>query len=81
MTDRLDDAFGKGMSEAAQVFLEPADHDRLQLLGLDVDAAGEALRIEDFEQRREGVGMAVVRRGRQEEAMLEERRDLADRLG
>ena len=76
--DRLDDAFGERVSETSQVLLEPADHDRLQLLRLDVDAAGEPLRVEDLEQRREGVGMAVVRRRRQEEPMLEQGRDVAD---
>ena len=64
----LDDALGKGLAKPAEVFLEPADHDRLQLFGLDVDAPGEALRIEDFEQRRERVGMTVVRRGGQRKA-------------
>ena len=51
--DGLDDAFRKRVPKAAQVFLEPPDHDRFQLLGFDVDASGEALRIQDFEQRRE----------------------------
>ena len=51
----LDDALRKRLPKSAEVFLEPADHDRLQLFGLDVDAPGEALRIEDFEERREGV--------------------------
>jgi hypothetical protein len=35
--------------KAAQVFLEPPDHDRLQLLGCDVDASRKALRVQDFE--------------------------------
>ena len=77
--DGLDDAFRKGLPKTAEVFLEPADHDRLQLFGLDVDASGEALRIEDFEQRREGVGMTVVRGGGQEKPVFEKRRDLAHR--
>ena len=70
----LDDAFGKGLAKPAEVFLEPADHDGLQLFGLDVDASGEALRIEDFEQRRERVGMTVVRRGGQRKAGVQKRR-------
>ena len=74
--DGLDDAFRKGLPKSAEVFLEPADHDRLQLFGLDVDAPGEALRIEDFEERREGVGMTVVRGGGQEKPVFEKRRDL-----
>jgi len=65
------------MPEPSEVLPEPADHDRLKLLGLDVDAAGEALRVEDFEECRKGVRMAVVRRRRQEQTMLQQRRDLA----
>ena len=69
--DRFDDALGKGLPEAAQIFFEPADHHRLKLLRIDVEAAGETLRVEDFEQGGEGVGMAVVRRRGQEQPMLE----------
>ena len=47
--------------------------------GRDLDAAGEALRVEHLEQRREAVGVAVVRRGGQEQAVLETRGQLAHR--
>ena len=77
--DRLDDSLREWMTEAPEVFLEPSDHDRLQLLGLDVDAAGEPLRIEDFEQCREGVGMTIVRRGGEEKPVFEQRRDFPHR--
>ena len=35
------------------------------------DATREALRVEDFQQAGKGVGVTVVRRRRQEEAVLE----------
>jgi hypothetical protein len=63
----------------AEVFLEPSHHDRLQLLGLDVNAAGEPLWIEDFEQCREGVGMPIVGRGGEEKPVLEQGGDFPDR--
>ena len=47
----------------------------------DRHAAGEALRVEDLQQRREAVRMAIVRRGGQEQSMLEAAGDLPDRLG
>lgn len=37
------------MAKTPKVLLEPADHDRLKLSGLDIDAPCEALRVEDFE--------------------------------
>ena len=40
------------------------------------NAAGEALRIEDFEEGGEGVGVPVVRRCRQQEPMLEAARQI-----
>ena len=49
--------------------------------GRDLDAAREALRVEHLEQRREAVGVAVVRRGGQEQAVLEALGQLADRPG
>ena len=44
-------------------------------------AAAEPLRVEDLQQRREAVRVAVVRRGRQEQAVLEPRREVADGAG
>ena len=40
---------------------------------VDRHAAGEALRVEDLEQRAEAVGVAVVRRGAEEQAVVEAR--------
>ena len=73
----LDLALRKRLAEAAQIGLEPADHDRLEVFRAHLDAAREPLRIEHFEQRREAVGVAVVRRGGEEQAMLEALREIA----
>jgi hypothetical protein len=43
----------------------------LEDLGFDLHAASEAVRVEELEQRREAVGVAVVRRGGEEEAVRE----------
>jgi hypothetical protein len=51
--DGLDDALRKRVPKAAQVLLEPPDHDRFKLFRFDVDTAGEALRIQNFEKGRE----------------------------
>jgi hypothetical protein len=77
--DRVDNSLREWMTEAPKVFLEPSHHDRLQLLGLDVNAAGEPLWIEDFEQCREGVGMPFVGRGGEEKPVLEQGGDFPDR--
>jgi hypothetical protein len=57
--------------QLAQVFLEAADQHSSQVALGDRHAADEALRVEDFEQGRERVAVAVVRRGRQEQAVFE----------
>ncbi len=44
-------------------------------------AAGEPLVVEQFEQRREALGVAVVRRGRQEQLVLEVRGQQPEGLG
>src|SRR5207244_4479601 len=44
-------------------------------------ATSEPLRIEELEQRREAVRVAVVRGGAQEQAVLEARRDVSDDVG
>ena len=46
-----------------------------------VRAPGEPLVVEQFEQCREALGVAVVRRGGQEQLVLEVRGQQADRLG
>ncbi len=78
--DGLDNALGKALSAAAQILLQTADHDRFELRRLDLLAADEALRIENFHQRGKAVRVPVMRRCRQEQAVLESRRQLADCL-
>ena len=68
---------GKPPWMIAEVLLEPPDHDLVAVLRGDGHAAAEPLRIEDLEQRREAVGVAVVRRGRQEQPVLEPRGQVA----
>ena len=69
-------------AQLAQLALQAPDHHRFELLGTgDGHAAGESLRIEDFQERREAVRVAVVRGGREEQAMLELRRHLAHDMG
>ena len=73
---------GKPPCDLADVLLEPADHDVVeQLLALDRHAAAEPLRVEDLQQGGEAVGVAVVRRGRQEQPVLEARGQVADGPG
>ena len=73
---------GKPPCDLAEVLLEPADHDVVeQLLALDRHAAAEPLRVEDLQQGGEAVGVAVVRRGRQEQPVLEPRRPGRGRPG
>jgi hypothetical protein len=78
--DDLDDVALRKVAGAdlAEVALEAAHHDGVeQLRALDRDAAAEAQRVEHLEQRREAVRMAVVRRRRQEQFMLEPGREVA----
>ena len=81
--DLLDDCrSGKPPCDRADVLLEPADHDVVEeLRALDRHAAAEPLRVEDLQQGREAVGVAVVRRGRQEQPVLEPRGQVADGAG
>jgi hypothetical protein len=74
---------GSRLRSRAEVLLEAADHHRLEDASVrwDLHAAAEALGVEDLEERREAVAVAVVGRGREEEAVLEARRDLADDAG
>ena len=52
-----------------------------RVLAPDRHPAGEAVWIEQLEQGGEAVGMAVVRRGGQEQAVLETTSEIADRTG
>ena len=63
-----------------QLRLQAAHHHRLQLARVRLDAAGEALVVEQLQQRGEALAVAVVRGGGQEQLMLEVRADGADRL-
>ena len=78
-----DDAFDAPLRKAAlrraDVLLQAPDHHVLKCLAPPhLHAAGEPVGIEQFQQRREAVRMPVVRRGRQEEPMLEARREITD---
>lgn len=68
-------------TEGDQVAFEPAHHHPVALLRPHRHAAVEALRVEQFEQGREAVRVAVVRGGGKEEAILEARRHVANHLG
>jgi hypothetical protein len=67
--------------DLAEVALEAADHDLVEQAGVGGHAAAEAVGVEDLEQRGEGVGVAVVRGGREEQAVLEALGELADGAG
>jgi hypothetical protein len=54
-----------------QVGFETPHHHGVEFARAHRDATCKALRVEDFEQAGEGVGVAVVWRRRQEQAMLE----------
>ena len=78
-----DDAFDAPLRKAAlrraDVFLQTPDHHVLQRLPpAHLHTAGEPVGIEQLQQRREAVRVAAMRRGRQEEAMLEAPREVAD---
>ena len=75
------DALGERLAEVPQVGLEAAHHDGFEVARPDLHPAGEPLRVEHFEQGRERVGVAVVRRGGEEKAVLEAGRQGAHRLG
>ena len=78
----LDPARREAALDLADVLLEPPDHHVVErLAATHLDAAREARRVEQLKQRREAVGVAVVRRGREEQAMLEARAEVAHRAG
>jgi hypothetical protein len=61
-----------------QVALQATDHHLTQLLFVGEDVSGETLVVQQLQQRGEGFGVAVVRRGCQKQPMLEVRTDRAD---
>ncbi len=66
----------------ADVLLDAADHHVFKhLLAAHLDAAGEAVRVEQLEERGEAVRVAVVRRRGEEEPVLETVAEVADRAG
>lgn len=79
--DGIDDALREGFAQLAQVRLQATDHHGVEFLRLHRDAAREALRVEHLEQRGKAVGVAVVGRGRQEQAVLEASGEVAHGLG
>ena len=65
-------ALGKSADFLADILLEAPDHHGFQVLpAAHLDAAREAVRIKQLQQRREAVRVSVVGRGRQEQAVLE----------
>jgi hypothetical protein len=74
-------ALGKLHPHAAQLALEPAHHHLLAERGLDPDPAEEARRVEQLQEGGEARAVPVVRRGREKQAVFEERRELAHRAG
>ena len=69
----------KAALRRADVLLESPDHHVLERLPpAHLHTAGEPVGIEQLQQRREAVRVAVVRRGRQEEPVLEAPREITD---
>jgi hypothetical protein len=58
------------LRRAPQVRFESAHHDGFEVSWANLNAAGESLRVEHFEQCGEAVRVAVVRRGGQKQAVL-----------
>ena len=78
ITTRSTIALREAALDLADVLLEPAHHDVLErLLAAHLDAAREAVGVEQLEQRGEAVRVAVVRRGREEQAVLEAAGEIA----
>ena len=70
--------FGKPALYVSDVLLEAAHHHVLERpLAAHLDAAGEAVRVEQLEQRREAVRVAVVRRRGKEQTVLEAAGEIA----
>ena len=78
----LDVPLRKPALDLAEILLQSADHHVLEdALAAHRDAAREAVRIEQFQQRGETVRVAVVRRRGQEQPVLETLRQIADCAG
>ena len=64
-----------------EVALQATDHHAGQAVLVGQHVPGEALVVQQFEERRERLGVAVVRRGRQEQLVLEVRAPAPGRAG
>ena len=75
-------ALGEAALNLANVFLDtPHHHVFERALAPDRHPAGEAVRVEQLQQGGEAVGMAVVGRGGQEQAVLETTSEIANGAG
>ena len=72
---------GRAIPFRRQFRLQPPHHDRFELLAVGRRAAGEPLVVEQFEQGRKALRVAVVRRGREEQLVFKVRRQEAKGLG
>ena len=80
--DRFDAPLRKATLRRTDVLLQTPHHHVIERLATaHLHAPGEPVRIEQFQQRREAVRVAVVRRGRQEQPVLETSREVADGPG
>jgi hypothetical protein len=78
--DGFDTSCGEVLAETLQVRFQAPHHNRCEVVRPYINAGGEPLGIEDFKKLAKGVGMSVVRRGSQEEPMLEARRQSLNRV-
>ncbi|MFO0004166.1 MAG: hypothetical protein ACK559_23845, partial [bacterium] len=76
-----DVALREGVADLSEVFLQAADEHIVELSLQDGNSRDEPRLVEDVEQRAERVRVAVVGCRRQEQSMLETRRDVADGSG
>ena len=75
-------SLGKAALDLAEVLLDAPHHHLVQrVLSPDRHPPGEAVRVQQLEQGGEAVGVAVVGRGGQEQAVLEAASEIADRAG
>ena len=71
-------SFGEPALHFTDVVLEPPDHNAFKHLLGSRYASAETLRIEDLQERREAVRVAIVRSCREEQPVLEARSQIAD---
>ena len=69
--DSLDFAYGETALNPPDIFLQPPDHDLSERRLAHFDTPREAVRVQQFQQCGEATGVAVVRRCRQEQPVLE----------